>query len=207
MTYRSYHDATTRSSVLAAVKDTGDEAAWARFFDLYAGFVFAIARRKGLSSEDSDDIVQGVFSELARKMPTFEYDRTKGKFRSYLLGLINWRVLDKLKADKRESELNAAYCEEEKSAAPVTEAAFIDQEWQNAAFDEALRRLQEEARPDHFAAFVESTVEGLDTETVMRLHGMTRDNIYQIRARFTSKLKTLVATIRTEMDEGRFGFA
>ena len=140
MTYRSYHDATTRSSVLAAVKDTGDAAAWARFFDLYAGFVFAIARSKGLASEDADDIVQGVFSELARRMPTFEYDRTKGKFRSYLLGLINWRVLDKLKADKRESELNAAYCEEEKPAAPVTEAVFIDQEWQNAAFDEALRR-------------------------------------------------------------------
>ena len=207
MTYRSYHDATTRSSVLAAVKDTGDAAAWARFFDLYAGFVFAIARSKGLASEDADDIVQGVFSELVRRMPTFEYDRTKGKFRSYLLGLINWRVLDKLKADKRESELNAAYCEEENPAAPVTEAAFIDQEWQNAAFDEALRRLQEEVRPDHFAAFVESTVEGLDTETVMRLHGMTRDNIYQIRARFTAKLKALVATIRTEMDEGRFGFA
>ena len=206
MTYRSYHDATTRSSVLAAVKDTGDAAAWARFFDLYAGFVFAIARSKGLASEDADDIVQGVFSELVRRMPTFEYDRTKGNFRSYLLGLINWRVLDKLKADKRESELNAAYCEE-KPAAPVTEAVFIDQEWQNAAFDEALRRLQEEVRPDHFAAFVESTVEGLDTETVMRLHGMTRDNIYQIRARFTAKLKALVATIRTEMDEGRFGFA
>lgn len=78
MTYRSYHDATTRSSVLAAVKDTGDAAAWARFFDLYAGFVFAIARSKGLASEDADDIVQGVFSELARRMPTFEYDRTKG---------------------------------------------------------------------------------------------------------------------------------
>ena len=68
-----------------------------------------------------------------------------------------------------------------------------------------MRRLQGEVRPDHFAAFVESTVEGIDTETVMRLHGMTRDNIYQIRARFTAKLKTLVATIRTEMDEGRFG--
>ena len=63
------------------------------------------------------------------------------------------------------------------------------------------------ARPDHFAAFVESTVEGFDTETVMRLHGMTRDNLYQIRARFTAKLKTLVETIRTEMDEGRFGLA
>ena len=67
--------------------------------------------------------------------------------------------------------------------------------------------MQEEARPDHFAAFVESTVEGIDTETVMRLHGMSRDNIYQIRTRFTAKLKTFVETIRTEMDEGRFGFA
>ena len=36
----------------------------------------------------------------------------------------------------------------------------------------------------------------------MRLHGLTRDNLYQIRARFTAKLKTLVATIRTEMDIG-----
>ena len=201
MTYRSYHDATTRSSILAAVKDTGNEAAWTRFFDLYAGFVFAIARSKGLSSEDADDIVQGVFSELVRKMPTFEYDRAKGKFRSYLLGLINWRILDKLKADKRESERNETYRKEAKLV-PVSEAALIEQEWQNAAFNEALRRLQEEARPDHFAAFVESTVEGIDTETVMRLHGLTRDNLYQIRARFTAKLKTLVATIRTEMDIG-----
>ena len=206
MTYRSYHDATTRSSVLAAAKDTDDAAAWARFFDLYAGFVFAIARSKGLASEDADDIVQGVFSELARKMPTFEYDRAKGKFRSYLLGLINWRVLDKLKADRRESELNETYCKKAKFAASVDAAAFVEREWQNAAFNEALRRLQKEARPDHFAAFVESAVEGIDTETVMRLHGMTRDNLYQIRARFTAKLTTLVATIRTEMDEGRFGF-
>ena len=202
MTYRSYHDATTRSSVLAAVKDTDDAAAWARFFDLYAGFAFAIARGKGLSSEDADDIVQGVFSELAHKMPTFEYDRTKGKFRSYLLGLINWRVLDKLKADKRESELNEDYCKKAKFAASGAAADFVEREWQNAAYNEALRRLQEETRPYHFAAFVESTVEGIDTETVMRLHGMTRDNLYQIRARFTAKLKTLVATIRAEMDMG-----
>lgn len=207
MTYRSYHDATTHSSVLMAVADTGNAAAWARFFDLYAGFVFAIARSKGLSAEDADDVVQTVFGDLARKMPTFEYDRTKGKFRSYLLGLVNWRIIDKLKAGRREADFRVAYGDEMKAGTSVEMAADLaEREWQAAALDEALRRLQKEARPDHFAAFVESTVEGLDTETVMRLHGMTRDNIYQIRARFTSKLKALVATIRTEMDEGRFGF-
>ena len=203
MTYRSYHDATTRSSVLRAVADTGDAAAWARFFDLYAGFVFAIARSKGLSAEDADDVVQTVFGDLARKMPTFEYDRTKGKFRSYLLGLINWRVIDKLKAGRREVDFKAAYYDEVKAGTSVEVAADLaEREWQTAALDEALRRLQKEARPDHFAAFVESAVEGLDTETVMRLHGLTRDNLYQIRARFTAKLKPLVAAILKEMDEG-----
>lgn len=203
MTYRSYHDATTRSSVLRAVADTGDAAAWARFFDLYAGFVFAIARSKGLSAEDADDVVQTVFGDLARKMPTFEYDRTKGKFRSYLLGLINWRVIDKLKAGRREVDFKAAYCDEVKAGTSVEVAADLaEREWQAAALDEALRRLQKEARPDHFAAFVESAVEGLDTETVMRLHGLTRDSLYQIRARFTAKLKPLVAAILKEMDEG-----
>ena len=43
------------------------------------------------------DVYSLGLTELARKMPTFEYDRTNGKFRSCLLGLINWRILDKLK--------------------------------------------------------------------------------------------------------------
>lgn len=203
MTYRSYHDATTRSSVLRAVSNTGDAAAWARFFDLYAGFVFAIARSKGLSAEDADDVVQVVFVELARRMPTFEYDRKKGRFRSYLLELVNWRVIDKLKEGKREADFQATYGEGVKSGTVfVTEGDVAEREWQTAAVNEALRRLQPEVRSEHFAAFVESTVEGLDTETVMRLHGMSRDNLYQIRTRLTTKLKLLVADVLKEMDEG-----
>lgn len=210
MTYKSYHDATTRSSVLRAVKDTGDAAAWARFFDLYAGFVFAVARNKGLSAADADDVVQGVFADLVRTMPTFDYDRQKGRFRSYLLGLIHWRFIDKLKSLRRETDLKVAYGDEAKAAAATAAAdakdaddAADEREWQAAAFDEALRRLQKEVRPEHFAAFVESTVEGMDTGTVMQLHGLTRDNLYQIRTRLTARLKPLVAAVLEEMNEGR----
>ena len=71
MTYRHFNNETTRSSVLKAVADTENEVAWARFFDFYAGFVFSIARSKGLKEEDADDIVQVVFVDLVRMMPTF----------------------------------------------------------------------------------------------------------------------------------------
>ena len=78
MTYRYFNNESTRSSVLRAVANTENEAAWQRFFDLYAGFIFSLARSKGLKPEDADDIVQIVFTDLARNLPTFQYDRLKG---------------------------------------------------------------------------------------------------------------------------------
>lgn len=199
MTYRHFNNESTRSSVLMAVADAGSEAAWQRLFDLYAGFVFSIARSKGLKEEDADDVVQIVFADLARNLPTFQYDRAKGKFRSYLTGLVHWRVKDKLKAGMRDSELKAAFWEEAKAAA-TDDDGFSEREWQQAALEEALRRIKPDVRPEHYAAFVASTVEGQDTDTVMNLYGLSRDNLYQIRTRLTAKLREVVAQVLAEMD-------
>ena len=200
MTYRHFNNETTRSSVLRAVASTENEAAWQRLFDLYAGFVFSIARSKGLNDADADDIVQVVFTDLARNLPTFQYDRAKGRFRSYLAGLVHWRVTDRLKAGKRNMELMASFEEESKSTIAAGDAAFEGREWQAAALEEALRRIKPDVRPEHYAAFVASTVEGQDTETVMRLYGLSRDNLYQIRTRLTAKLRETTAAVLAEMD-------
>ena len=200
MTYRHFNNESTRSSVLRAVANTENEAAWQRLFDLYAGFVFSIARSKGLKPEDADDIVQMVFTDLARNLPTFKYDRTKGKFRSYLAGLVHWRVMDRLKAGKRDSELKANFLEEAQSFASPKDDGFAEREWQAAALEEALRRIKPDVRPEHYAAFVASAVEGQDTEAVMRLYGLSRDNLYQIRTRLTAKLRETTAAVLAEMD-------
>ena len=199
MTYRYFNNEATRSSVLRAVANTENEAAWQRLFDLYAGFIFSIARSKGLKPEDADDIVQVVFTDLTRNLPTFQYDRSKGKFRSYLAGLVHWRVTDRLKAGKRDMELMASF-EEESKATAAGDTAFEEREWQAAAMEEALRRIKPDVRPEHYAAFVASTVEGQDTETVMRLYGLSRDNLYQIRKRLTAKLRETVEQVLADMD-------
>jgi RNA polymerase sigma-70 factor (ECF subfamily) len=199
MTYRHFNNESTRSSVLRAVADTENKAAWNRFFDLYAGFVYSVARSRGLNDADADDVVQNVFADLARNLPTFRYDRAKGRFRSYLAGLVNWRVVDKMKSAKREADLKASYKEEVESAVKG-DAAFEEREWQAAAMEEALRRMKPDVRPEHYAAFVASAVEGQDTEAVMKLYGLSRDNLYQIRTRLTEKLRETVAVVLAEMD-------
>ena len=200
MTYRHFNNETTRSSVIRAVANTENEAAWQRFFDLYAGFVFSIARSKGLNDTDADDIVQMVFADLARNLPSFKYDRAKGRFRSYLSGLVHWRVNDRLRSDKRDAELKSAFMEEAKSAATTEDEDFEEREWQSAAMEETLRRIKPEVRPEHYAAFVASAVEGQDTDVVTKLYGISRDSLYQIRKRLTVKLREKLAEVRAEMD-------
>ena len=201
MTYRHFSNETTRSSVLKAVANTENAAAWNRLFDLYAGVVFSMARHKGLKPEDADDIVQVVFADLARNLPTFKYDREKGRFRSYLTGLVNWRVVDRLKASKRDAELKANFWKEVKAAGGDDE--FSEREWQAAAMKEALRRMKPSVSPEHYAAFVASAVEGQDTDVVTKLYGISRDSLYQIRKRLTVKLHEKLAEVLDEMDAPR----
>ena len=201
MTYRHFNNETTRSSVIRAVANTENEAAWQRFFDLYAGFVFSIARSKGLNDTDADDIVQMVFADLARNLPSFKYDQEKGRFRPYLAALVKWRVIDRLKAVRRDADLKADFMEEAKSAATTEDEDFEEREWQSAAMEETLRRIKPEVRPEHYAAFVASAVEGQDTDVVTKLYGISRDSLYQIRKRLTVKLREKLAEVRAEMDE------
>ena len=199
MTYRYFNNETTRSSVLKAVADTANEAVWQRLFDLYAGLVFSIARSKGLNEEEADDVVQDVFIRLAEFLPTFEYSRTKGRFRSYLINLVYNLIIDKWRMHQREDERMRAYKDEVVNMTPA-DKDFAEREWQEAALEEALRRIKPEVRPEHYAAFVASTVEGQDTETVMRLYNLSRDNLYQIRKRLTAKLRETVPVVLAEME-------
>ena len=200
MTYRHFNNESTRSSVLAAVADTGNEAAWRRFFDLYAGFVFSIARSKGLNDTDADDIVQIVFADLARNLPAFRYDREKGRFRAYLSGLTRWRINDRLRYGKRDVDLKASFMEDAKACMTAADEDFEEREWQAAALEEALRRMKPDVRPGHYAAFVASAIEGQDTETVARLHSISSDNLYQIRKRLTVKLRETIAQVLEDME-------
>ena len=108
--------------------------------------------------------------------------------------------MDRLKAGKRDLELKTSFFDEAQPLVSSDDDRFAEREWQAAALEEALRRIKPDVRPEHYAAFVASAVEGQDTEAVMRLYGLSRDNLYQIRKRLTMKLRETVASVLAEMD-------
>jgi RNA polymerase sigma-70 factor (ECF subfamily) len=195
MNYTPFRNEETRSSVLAGVR-AGSEEAWGRFFDLYAGYVFSLARRNGLSGDDADDLVQNVFSELSAPGGFDGYERGKGSFRVWLRRRAQWRIMDAL---RRRTIAPPAQPLDDPDVFPAPDAA-LDEAWIEAAREEALRRLRDAVSPEHFAIFQASVLEELPTEDVLRLYRISRDNLYQIRKRVKETFADLLKAALDDLD-------
>ncbi len=79
---------TTQWSLVLAAGQRGSAAAedaLARLCSLYWYPVFAFVRRQGYSTDDAQDLTQGFFARLIEKGDLRAADRSRGRFRSFLL--------------------------------------------------------------------------------------------------------------------------
>lgn len=61
---------------------TGDQDAWAELVERYHRLIYSIALRYGLSSDDSADVVQNVFTIVLRRLETIQ---DRDRFGSWLI--------------------------------------------------------------------------------------------------------------------------
>ena len=99
--------ATTQwSLVVAAGENDSARAAdaLARLCDLYWYPVFAFVRRRGHTTEEAEDLTQGFFTRLIEKGDVGDADRSRGRFRTFLLTACQHYLLnerDRVSAAKR----------------------------------------------------------------------------------------------------------
>src|SRR5262245_3077094 len=77
----------TNTSLIMRVRDPQDTSSWREFVELYEPLLVSYARSRGLHETDARDVAQEIFINLLRAMPTFELDRRRGRFRTWL-----WQV-------------------------------------------------------------------------------------------------------------------
>jgi RNA polymerase sigma-70 factor (ECF subfamily) len=150
-------DKTRWSLVLEAVQSRapGAPQALAALCGRYWRPLYAFARRRGRSPEEAEDLVQGFFEHLIGSRGLATVDRSKGKFRSFLLASFqNFMAAEnrRARAEKRggRAELIRLDCQDAEARLGlepedlVTPETLYDAQWALLLLRRATERLQQE---------------------------------------------------------------
>ena len=210
-------ETTQWSLVLAAGQrgSEGAEAALARLCSLYWYPVFAFVRRQGHPADEAQDLTQGFFTRIIEKGDLGDADRSRGRFRSFLLTacqhfLSNER--DRARAQKRgggrlpiSMDVAAAEGRYERALAhSETPERLYDRQWCLTLLDGVLEGLREDYEAagkgrvfDRLKDFLTAD-EGAGTHSeVARELGMTgaavKVAVHRLRRRYRDELRRRVA--------------
>jgi len=194
----------TRETLLQRVRRQHDQRAWEEFVYYYNGYVYNIASRMGLNHHDAEEVVQNVMLQLWKKLPEFEYDARKGRFRGWLCTVTGNDVkmllrrksnnIDRLTPDEKE-DLNHYLHKVETS--PSEELA--EREWVTYITTLAWSRVQEEFGINEKAAF-EMVSKGISVDEISKKLGITTSSVYVYKKRVTDRLKKEIVQLNNELD-------
>lgn len=216
---------TSWSVVLTAARSdtTRAQAALEHLCRTYWYPVYAYMRRRGCSPEDAQDLTQAFFLSLLKSNFLARADRSRGRFRSFLLGAVNHFLANewaKAGAQKRGGgrkllSLDLAAAERRfdlEPAHPDTPNKAFDREWAGTLLDTVLTRLETEYRQENKAALFDALKQTLagasETQPYAAIaaglrmsEGAVRVAVHRLRGRYRELLHTEIADTVESPDE------
>lgn len=166
--------ATTDPSLLDALKDTANEAAWERFHQLYRPRILHHCRSVGLSEDQCDDVVQECFLKCFRYLPQWDYKPAVGRFRGWLNLQVNQQIAEHFRRIRRHERGVKTYSQLLRwvsSAEPNTE--LPSEEFDQRMLDMALQKTRLTVKPHHWQYFEAYVIGDLPSGLVARQFGAT----------------------------------
>jgi RNA polymerase sigma factor (sigma-70 family) len=194
----------TRQTLLRRVRRQRDQAAWEEFAGYYRGYIHNIACRMGLGHHDAQEIGQNVMLQLWKKLPDFEYDAEKGRFRSWLCTVAGNEV--KMLLRRRSKDPDALSSEERENLGRALERAqsdpgeeFAEREWAIYVTSLAWKRIEERVGEKERAAF-EMISKGQAVEEVARSLGIAPASVYVYKKRVKDLLTREIVALNNDLD-------
>jgi RNA polymerase sigma factor (sigma-70 family) len=141
---------TTRLSLVLAAADqqrAKSGEALETLCRLYWQPLYAFVRRRGYAHEEAEDLTQGFIARMLEKGALREFERERGRFRSFLLAslknfLNNQR--DSAQAQKRGGAVAAVPISQAEVRDDATPDRIFERQWALAVLSRALEQLREE---------------------------------------------------------------
>lgn len=197
----------TRASLLGRAKDSGDDAAWREFDDLYRRLVLAVARRRGLTSAQAAEVAQDCMVSVANALPAFEYAPASCRFRTWLLGIAERRIADHFRRQAAERRLgplpgapNLVGDGASRVADPAPNAVETvwQQEWERAVLETAWARLKRQVKPLAYQVLYLRLREEHTYTEIARALGISLNRVYLAKLRAGRVFERLLRQAKQE---------
>ena len=199
----------TQNSLVFRLQRGGSEVDWMRFYELYEGPILALAASRSLNQAECQDVLQETMVKMLQR-GFAEFDRSKGRFTSWLFRFANHCIIDALRRrsreQKRQESLDAPEADggvrlDERLADPSSNPAeSADHRAQVELLKRVLdalveRRCFQTKTVDILKALV---FEQQDPEQVAARFSTTRGNVDQAKSAVLARVRKVVAAL----DEG-----
>ena len=194
----------TRQTLLMKIRDKHDDHAWSDFVYYYRKYIYNIIRRMGLNHHDTEEVVQQVILKAWEKLPTFDYNPQKGRFRGWLCSVTGNTAKDFLRKKRdRFVSLDAVVAEGESSfSEPVTMPEIekiADEEWEKYLPDLAWKTVENE-----FEDNVKNTYyllkKGRTPKEITAELGLAENTVYVYKKRVVDRLRQEISRLRRELE-------
>ena len=197
----------TRWTLIERLKNWDDQESWRQFFDTYWHLIYRVAKKAGLTDVEAQDIVQETVIAMANKLPGFIYDPKVCSFKTWMLRLTRWRIIDTLRkrlpqsapaADSNGTATSALDRIPDESSLKLD--AVWDEEWEKSLLSAALQRVKPHLKPEHYQIFDLYALRQLPVSQVAELMGVSVARIYLVKHRVAALVKREIKDLESKSD-------
>ena len=190
----------TRASLLRRLRDLADDGSWKEFYERYRRFILQAARRKGLSPQDAEDVLQDTVVSVARGLPNFVYNPALCSFKGWLMTITCRRVADQLRRRGRQVPL-ADTAGEIPPGSSVADSPFEplwEAEWESNLVEVAMDRLRLTVSPRSFQIFDWTVRLGYSTKDTAAAFGVSAGVVRITKLRMWIQMRKLLRQFRRQ---------
>lgn len=192
----------TRHTLIQRLKSQEDEQAWETFTETYGSYISAVLAKVGIPQHDVNDLRQDVLLKLWQKLPEFDYDSKKGKFRTWLWLVIRNTAYNHLSSKhKQEKRVDLYFTKSESTVSeisPELEALMLD-EWKAFITLQAMESLRGKFAEQNIEIFRES-LKGVSSEELAERFKIKRNTVNRVVSRIKERLVIEVARLRQDLE-------
>ncbi len=190
----------TSSRLLDRLRHSSDRQAWQGFFDTYWILLYNFARKVGLDAHAAEDVVADTVTIVAQEIAEFDYDRNKGKFRSWLFTIVRNQSMTHLRKLKRTQEVNGLLQADSSAIENDDETGQFEviwnDEWRQHIVEMALKELKKKVSASQYQIFHSHVMKGQSVKTVSASYGVSIAQIYVCKLRVGRIFKNCVRAMQ-----------